>query len=247
MENIILGLDISTTCIGYCLFFDDETNGKIIKMGHISPKIPNNIKGIEALFLKKKIFKEEFITKMKNYNITNVVIEEPLLSSNNINTVATLIRFNTMISDCIYTELGKIPQYISSYDARMYAFPELMSVRKFNKKGEQYPIKKILNSLKKNELTLFGAYPYDVAKKIVVWNKVMELFKDIAWVFDKHGDLKKENFDANDALIACLGFLHREKYGDLVINISNIEIHDNIINYDINYWNNTLKKEIILE
>jgi hypothetical protein len=50
-----------------------------------------------------------------------VVIEEPLLQSNNVNTVATLLRFNGMISKSVFDTLG-VPDFISSYDARKYSF-----------------------------------------------------------------------------------------------------------------------------
>ena len=39
-----------------------------------------------------------------------------------------------MISECVYDVLHVVPDYISSFDARTYAFPELHAVRKFNKK-----------------------------------------------------------------------------------------------------------------
>jgi hypothetical protein len=48
-----------------------------------------------------------------------VVIEEPLLQSNNVNTVATLLRFNGMISKSVFDTLGVVPDFISSYDARI--------------------------------------------------------------------------------------------------------------------------------
>jgi hypothetical protein len=68
---------------------------------------------------------EEFIEKYKDIGIDHVIIEEPLISSNNSITVSTLLRFNGMISDCIYNVLGIVPDYISSYDARKYSFPDL--------------------------------------------------------------------------------------------------------------------------
>ena len=132
-NKIALGLDVSTTTIGICLLLEDDSDyGKIIELTHIAPKVSSKIKGIEQLFLKKKIF-EEFIKKYKNFNIDTVVIEEPLLRSNNANTVSTLLRFNGMISECVYNTWGIVPEYISSYDARKYAFPELMTVRKYGK------------------------------------------------------------------------------------------------------------------
>ena len=119
-NRIILGLDISTTTIGVCLLEDDGSEyGKIIELTHINPKVSSKIKGIEQLFLKKKIF-EEFLVKYKDFGIDNVIIEEPLLRSNNVNTVSTLLRFNGMVSDSVYNMLGIVPQYISSYDAREY-------------------------------------------------------------------------------------------------------------------------------
>ena len=101
---------------------------------------------------------------------SDVVIEEPLLSSNNVNTVATLLRFNGMISEAIYRIIGVVPNFISSYDARMYSFPELVSIRKYNKKGEEYPIEHIDDAIKKDNIVLFGAYPFDVDKKTVMMN-----------------------------------------------------------------------------
>lgn len=215
-------------------------------MGNIKPKVKNK-NGMEALFLKKKIFHDEFLINYRNKGINKVIIEEPLLSSNNVRTVATLLRFNGMISDCIYEELGIIPTYISSYDARKYAFPELMGIRKYNRRGDINAKEKIIKSIKHGELTLFGSLPFDISKKIIVWNKVMEIYGDVNWIFDKYGDLKKENFDANDALIACIGMKHKEKYGDLIFTTDNIMDFGNEIIYDLTYWNKIETRHIILQ
>lgn len=240
-KDIILGLDVSTTTIGCVVLLDDGSDyGKIIELTHIAPKISKKIKGIEALFLKKQIFNDEFLSKWKNFGITKVVIEEPLLSSNNVDTVATLLRFNGMISDCIYNVLGIIPEYISSYDARKYSFPELMSIRKYGKDGEKYCLEKLLHNIRKNHLVLFGAYNWDVDKKEVVQGKVSALFPDIDWLYDNHGDLKKENFDACDAYVATLGYLNRNKFGELDFKTSNIQEKNNKIQFDVTFWD---KKE----
>ena len=56
-KEIYLGLDVSTQCIGICILIDDGSEyGKILELTHISPKVSSKIKGIEQLFLKKKIF-----------------------------------------------------------------------------------------------------------------------------------------------------------------------------------------------
>jgi hypothetical protein len=130
--RIILGLDVSTVCIGVSIVADfGEGNPEILKITHVSPKVSSKIKGLEALLKRKEIFENEFLTTLKDYNITDVVIEEPLLSSNNSYTVGTLLRFNGMICDSVYRVLGIVPHFISSYDARTYSFPELLSIRKY--------------------------------------------------------------------------------------------------------------------
>lgn len=208
-DRIILGLDVSTTTIGISLmsYKNGDEIPKIIKLTHISPKVGKGIKGIESLCLKKNVFEQEFLMQYKDFKITDVVIEEPLLRSNNIFTVGTLLRFNGMISDSVYQILNVVPTYISSYDSRKYAFPELMAVRKFNKKGEPYSESKI----KRNKPVLFGEYPWDIDKKQIVLDKVSELYPDIEWMYNRNGNLKKENFDSADSICCVLGLLGMEK------------------------------------
>ena len=211
MENkrIILGLDVSTTTIGICLMVcnDDSNNNEIVKLTHVKPKIAEHIKGIEGLFLKKRIFENEFLQEYKDYGIDEVIIEEPLLGSNNIHTVATLLKFNILIADSIFTMLGIVPELISSYDSRAYAFPELVAKRRFDKKGNPYSETKI----KGNKPVLFGEFPWDIDKKQIILDKVSENFPKIEWIYNKKGELKKESFDSSDAVCCILGFLGLEK------------------------------------
>ncbi len=241
-KKIAMGLDVSTSTIGVCIVLDDETDyGKILELTHISPKVSNKIKGVEQLFLKKKIF-EDFIVKFKDFGIDEVVIEEPLLRSNNVNTVGTLLRFNGMISDCVYNILGIVPKYISSYDARKYSFPNLMSIRKFGKDEKQYDYNKILKEIQQCKMVLFGDYPWAIDKKTVIQGNVSEIFPDVPWIYNKKGELKKENFDATDAYVACLGFLNKQKYGDLNLKIKNIKEIDKGIEYDVLYWDKVIHR-----
>ena len=163
---------------------------------------------MQELFEKAIIFESEFLDKYADVGITRVIIEEPLLRSNNVNTVATLLRFNGMISRAVYDTLGIVPEYISSYDARCYGFPELMSVRTINRKGEAYTEKEIS---KKNPV-LFGAYDDNVDKKSVVWELVADMEPQITWIYDKKGKLKKENFDMTDAYAAVIGYMRKEGF-----------------------------------
>lgn len=239
MENnkeVILGLDVSTTCIGCCLISYDDKELNLLELTHVVPKVSKKNKTIESLFLKDDIFRENFLYKFKDFGITKVVIEEPLLNSNNVYTVGTLLRFNGMISKSVFEVLKIVPTFISSYDARLYAFPDLMDVRKFGKDGEMYSKQKIVNSLKNNKLSLFGNFTWDCPKKQILQAKVAEMFPKVEWIYDKKGELKKENFDSSDAFVCCYGFINKEKFGDLNFNVSDIKVEDNCVSYCINYW-----------
>lgn len=186
-EYYLLGLDVSTKTIGVSLF---NNKGELLELTHISPKAKPEPKSKTEELVKKADLFFNFIVKYKKLSIKNVVIEEPLLRSNNVNTVGTLLRFNGMVTKMCYDVLGVVPEYISTYDARKYAFPELMQPNTAGK-----PV-------------LFGGMPKDVDKKKVVWEKVNARQPEINWILDKKGQLKKENFDMSDAYTVALAFAH---------------------------------------
>ena len=186
----VLGLDISSKTIGIALF--DIESKELLELTHVSPVVKEkNIEKMKELFLKSEIFR----TKLEQYdalNITKVVIEEPLLNSNNVYTVQTLLRFNTLISKEIYDVLGVVPTYISTYNSRKNAFPWLV---KENDKGK---------------FVLFGGLPKDCDKKQIIWEQVAKREPQINWVYTKNNTLKKENFDMSDAYCCVLGYMKSE-------------------------------------
>lgn len=204
-ENIksrIMGLDVSTKTIGMALF---EEDGKLLELTHITPKIkPQPKNKLEELFKKVDAF-EKLLTRYIELDIQKVIIEEPLLNSNNIYTVGTLLKFNGMISKIVSEVLGVIPEFISSYDSRAYAFPQLMAIRTHDKKGKPY----LEKDLKNKKPVLFGAYPWDVDKKQIIWDLVADREPQIVWEYNKHNLLKKENFDMCDAYTCCLGYMRK--------------------------------------
>ena len=229
----ILGLDISTSCIGASIIYDDGVNPPVIeKITHVVPKISNKIsnKSIEALIKRKEIFEDEFLSNLTDAGITECVIEAPLifaLGNSNPTTVAQLLKFNALLSEAIYYKLGIIPYYISSLDARVYAFPELLGLRKFNRKGEEYDLKHIKTDIKNNHIVPFADFSYDC---------------------DKKNDFKKENFDACDSLVCCLGYSNLKRYGELIPKIDGVIIEDlntyYNISYDISFWDKKIQKEM---
>ena len=252
--KLILGLDISTACIGIAIIYDDgETLPQIELISHVSPKISKDIKGIEALILRKEIFEENFLKKMDEVlsgiecplkEITDVVIESPMVyasGGSNAETVAQLLQFNGILSDAVYRVLHIVPSYISSYDARMHSFPSLLSIRKYNKKGVVYPLSHIKKDIRDNHLILFGSYPFDCDKKLIMMNCVSELYPDIPWIYNKKGELKKENYDSCDALVCALAFSNNQRYGvdmEPKITSSTIEETDEktTIKYTVSIW-----------
>ena len=212
--GFLLALDVSTSTIGIAIFEDLGDKGKLCLLSHVSPKVkPQPVSKTEELFRKVEIFENEFLSKkneqlgvnLKDLGITRVVIEEPLLQSNNVYTIGILLRFNGMISKSVYDTLGVVPEFISSYEARKYAFPELMDIRRYKKDGKPLDAKQIA----KNKPVLFGGHPFDVDKKYVLWEKVAELEPQITWLFDKNNKLKKESFDLSDSYVAARGYMNK--------------------------------------
>jgi hypothetical protein len=184
----ILGLDISTKVIGFALF--DINSSKLLELTHFSPKIkPLPESKIEELLMKSDGFKKH-LENYKNIGIKNIIIEEPLLQSNNIYTVGTLLRYNTLILRACVDVFNIVPTFISTYNARKYAFPDLVSK---NDKGKN---------------VLFGGLPKTIDKKHIIWEHVNDVCPEVKWLYDKNGKLKKENYDMADAVATVIGFIN---------------------------------------
>jgi hypothetical protein len=253
--RLILGLDVSTACIGASIVLDEGDGGKpkLLLLTHVSPKNKKKSTGFEALIEKKDIFENEFLSGLSVCGITDCVIEEPLISSNNAVTVATLLRFNGMVGEAVHRVLGIIPTFISSHDARVWSFPDLVALRRFNKRGDEYPLSHVKKAIKNNHVVLFGDYPFDIDKKGVMMNKVQDMYPDIPWIYGKNGELRKENYDACDSLVCALAFVNTTRSGeggqptivDCVIDASNPE---NVaeISYTTALWGEKYSKKLII-
>lgn len=184
----VLGLDISTKTIGWALF--DIQSSELLELTHISPrpKVDKDEDKLKELLLKSEIFAEK-LKEYKNMGIVKVIIEEPLLNSNNVYTIQILLRFNSFIFKEIYNTLGIVPEFISTYNSRKFAFPDLVTENN------------------KNKFVLFGGLPKDVDKKMIVWEKVAKKEPQIKWLYTRNNTLKKENFDQTDAYTCVLGYM----------------------------------------
>jgi hypothetical protein len=183
----VLGLDVSTKTIGWSLF--DIQNKELLELTHISPVPKPKVEDkIEELILKSNIFRQK-LEEYAGMGIKYVVIEEPLLNSNNVYTVGTLMRFNTLVCKEVYDILGVVPQFISTYNSRKFAFPELVQE---NEKGK---------------FVLFGGLPKTIDKKNIIWDLVAKKEPQITWQYTRNSTLKKENFDMTDAYACALGYM----------------------------------------
>lgn len=184
----ILGLDVSTKTIGVALF--DLSSRDLLELTHISPRPkPTTDNKMEELINKSTLFRKK-LEEYKGIGVIRVIIEEPLLNSNNVYTIATLLRYNTLISKEVYDILGVVPEYISTYNSRKEAFPELVQK---NEKGK---------------FVLFGGYPKDCDKKQIIWELVAKREPQIQWLYTRNNTLKKENFDMTDAYTVVLSYLN---------------------------------------
>ena len=186
----ILGLDVSTKTIGWALF--DMSSRDLLELTHISPRpkpVPDN--KMEELFIKSTTFRKK-LEEYKGLGIIKCIIEEPLLNSNNAYTIGTLLRYNTLISKEVYDVLGIVPEYVSTYESRKRAFPELVQK---NEKGKY---------------VLFGGYPKDCDKKQIVWELVAKREPQIQWLYTRNNTLKKENFDMSDSYTVVLSYLNNK-------------------------------------
>ena len=189
----VLGLDISTKTIGWALF--DIKTQDLLELTHVSPR-PKNKDTEENKMLELILKSEVFKTKLDDYKklgIVSVIIEEPLLNSNNVYTIQTLLRFNTLICKTIYDVLGIVPEFISTYNSRKFAFPELVQEND------------------KKKYVLFGGLPKDIDKKMIIWELVAKKEPQIQWQYTRNNTLKKENFDQTDAYACVLGYMRSKE------------------------------------
>jgi len=109
---LLLALDISTSCTGYCIFDED----KLIDIGSI------NLSKHKGLFEKATQVKSDIVRLYKKHNITHVAVEEnlqafrPGLSS--AKTLMTLAQFNGVVRWICHESLNVPVEAINVNTAR---------------------------------------------------------------------------------------------------------------------------------
>jgi Holliday junction resolvasome RuvABC endonuclease subunit len=110
---MILGLDISTSCTGWCIL---NSSGELVKMGYIP------LAKIKSMFKKAQTVRHMLSSLNVDYDIERIYIEEnlqafrPGLSS--AKTLLSLARFNGIISYIAQEEFFISPEFINVNAAR---------------------------------------------------------------------------------------------------------------------------------
>lgn len=116
----VVGLDVSTSCIGVA--FVQDKSGVICReyIGHIDPTVHG-----KSLFLRADAFSEQFdlfLASRVEPQIHDVYIEDAAKKfsqgMSSADTISTLMRFNGIVSYIVYKTLGIEPKYISPGEAR---------------------------------------------------------------------------------------------------------------------------------
>lgn len=204
---MILGLDISTSCIGYSLFSEE---GKLIELNCV--KFSSDLSKFEKL--------EEFkraTVYLKKFPIKFIAIEEPLKKFagkfSSADTIALLNFFNGMISSYLFGEFGIEPIYFNVNTARKLAFPPPPKDKKKIKESSESESEEV-------EIEKSNTKEDKASVKYQIWSKVMEMEPLINWRYGPRSrKLLDENFDMADSYVISLAmFITLEKQKSIQAN-----------------------------
>ena len=107
---MILGIDASSVCIGWCILNENET---FVNIGHL------DLSKQKSLYKKLDKFSELIKNFCNEYGYMNlsIYVEAPLFGSNNQNVVNLLQRWNGIVCSELYRATKKEPVLITNRDA----------------------------------------------------------------------------------------------------------------------------------
>jgi hypothetical protein len=157
--SLILGLDISTSCIGICLY-----DGENIRLDNLQ------FKGCNSLFEKADKAREKIRELSKTEEITKIFVEEALIGfrpgSSSAQTITLLVKFNALVSFIARDELKIEPQFISAASARKSVGVHVQRVSKCGKSQKD----QVFEHMQSNDLAGYS-WPLKKSGKIVDWAK----------------------------------------------------------------------------
>lgn len=206
MDNLIMGLDVSTSCVGISIF--NET-GELVELTHANPSHNyDTLNQMENLDYKANILKEFFLEKKWHHKkIKKIIIEEPLMAATGTAHVAAMLN---QFHGIFYVKLRELFKdntkifYINEYDARLNAFPELSEYDQKRKKDILWrPIPHKINGHSIKEY-----------RKMLILLLVAQKFPEISWSLNNNKTINKKNYDMADSVATVLGFMQQNKLWD---------------------------------
>jgi hypothetical protein len=188
-EKFILGLDVSTSTVGICLFNED---GKLMELNHVSPILKNEELSKQDILLDKCLLVINFL--VSNYvpeNISEIILETPLISSQQTDTAAMLNYFGGIVYASLRQHYKCKITYITVDEARRFGLPELVG-------GKSKSLFGVLNG--RLERKIISDY-----KKMIVLSLVAQRYPDIVWLLNNNMTIDKKNFDRADSIVVVLG------------------------------------------
>jgi len=170
----ILGLDISTSCTGYCVL---SLDGVCVDIGYIRFKqSQEHFRRVQEA--------ENYISKIhREYNISKVFIEQNLQAFrsgfSSSKTLVSLARFNGMVSYSCFQIIGVIPEYINVNTARktvgvkidrksdITTKDQVFDWTKREMPSHVWPVKKLKSGPRKGQ-EIFDPVCYDMADAYVI-------------------------------------------------------------------------------
>lgn len=181
---MILGLDISTSCTGWCLI--DAIDSKLLSIGCIELTKEKNF------LAKAEIVKRELTLLSQQNDIKEIFIEENLQAFrpgfSSAKTLMTLARFNGIISYICVRDIGLDPQFINVNIARKNLGLKVDRKSKLTTKDQifewvknkteiDWPVK-ILKSGPRKGATVFTPGCYDMADAYVIASAGFKIAKE---------------------------------------------------------------------
>ncbi len=174
---MILGIDISTSCTGFCIV-DDEGNPAHFSYVELTK--------VENFFEKAKKVKLHILDLMIKYNISEIAVEDYLTSfargRSSSGTLFKLAKFNGIIQWICYADLGMQASPINVNAARKINNISVLSKKKTSENtkdqvlrqvqviiGEEFDFPtKILKSGPRKGLEIYEKHSYDMADAFVI-------------------------------------------------------------------------------
>ena len=187
-QKCILGLDISTSCIGFCLF---NTEGSFVEIGCIP------IDKVKNTYEKAQCFRNKLVELSSKYDITNICVEQnlqvfrPGLSS--AKTLFSLAKFNGTVCFICFDTLG-----IEPFELNVNAARKLVGL-KINRKSTDSTKDQVKDWVREKIVNITKA-DYNWPRKQLKSGPNKGNFRDL-----------KTCYDMADAFVITLGYLYHDR------------------------------------